>query len=261
MEGAVDALAAELARRENDKQWFAIVPPIYESARKAKLAALARDPSSTQARKDVREARQVSAYRLRTDGYVPTGTGTYREAYDTTEGRRFVAFVRLEMYKDTIDKLVAHYNKQVKALGGTFVPMFPLVGWRYPIDHGTIVFALEAGPFKDIGLAERYIIQTIDGRDPAGIDSFAKIATDTHARLEDKGGTFRMDVMTGDGTAKREFSTELKGPIQIENGTTTPTKRPTGNGNGRPDPATPGGVNVWDRYGGNKGSGRDDPTQ
>lgn len=263
MEGAIDALAAELARRENDKTWFTVVPPIYESARAAKLAALARDPSSTQARKDVREARQVTAYRLKTDGYMPTVSGRYRETLDTSEGRRFVAFVKVEMYKDTIDKLVAHYNKQVTALGGTFVPMFPLVGWRYPIDHGAIVYALGAGPFKDLGLAERYIIQTIDGRDPAGIESFQKIASESYAKLTERGGTWRMEVQAGDG-GKREFSTELKGTARVEDGgTTTPSKHP-GNGN-HGTPGTPvmpgGGVNVWDRYGGNKGPGRDDPTQ
>jgi hypothetical protein len=259
-EGAIDAIAAELARKENDAAWFGVVPPIYESARNAKLAALARDPSSTQARKDVREARQVTAYRLRMDGYVPVIIGSYREVYDTNEGRRFVAFVQLAMTNEVIDKLTTHYKTQAKALGGTFVPMFPLIGWRYPIDHGTVVFALDAGPFKDIGLADRYIIMTIDGRDPAGIDSFAKIATDTYQRLQDKGGQLRMEVQAGDG-GKREFTAEIKGtqtiPIETPVG---PKHPPSGSGGGTHDPGT-GGVNVWDKYGGNKGSGRDDPTQ
>ncbi len=258
-EGAIDAIAAELARHVNDKAWFAIVPPIYESARNAKLAALARDPSSTQARKDVHEGRQVTAYRLRTDGYVPTLTGSYREVYDTAEGRRYVAFVQLSMFKDTIAKLSAHYNKQVKTLGGTFIPMFPLVGWRYPIDHGSVVFSLDTGPLKDIGLAERYIITSVDGRDPPSVDDFAKIATDTYTKLSDRGGTFRMDVQAGDG-GKREFTAELKGANEGMIVPPSQIHHPTGTGH--PDqPGTPGGVNVWDRYGGNKGSGRDDPTQ
>lgn len=262
-EAAIDAIAAELARKENDAAWFGVVPPIYESARNAKLAALARDPSSTQARKDVREARQVTAYRLKMDGYVPAITGSYREVYDTNEGRRFVAFVQLAMTSDVIDKLTAHYKMQTKALGGTFVPMFPLIGWRYPIDHGTVVFALEPGPLKDIGLADRYIIMTIDGRDPAGIQSFAKIATDTYARLQDKGGQLRMEVQAGDG-GKREFTAEIKGTQVVPVDAPPATKQPHGNGgsggSAPPNPGT-GGVNVWDKYGGNKGSGRDDPTQ
>ena len=41
----------------------------------------------------------------------------------------------------------------------------------------------------------------------------------------------------------------------------TPTNgKPPRNGSGSKPNGT-GGVNIWDRYGGGKGSGRDDPTQ
>src|SRR5207248_8367154 len=54
-DAAVEAIAYELGKRMPDKAWQAAVPPIYLSARDAKLAAMARDAQSTQARRDVRD--------------------------------------------------------------------------------------------------------------------------------------------------------------------------------------------------------------
>ncbi|MCX5742530.1 MAG: hypothetical protein NT062_08545 [Proteobacteria bacterium] len=254
-EAALDAIAAELARAANDATWFAMVPSIYEPARASKLAALARDPQSTQARKDVREARQVTAYRLRNDGALPAIVGKYRETYDSVEGRRYVAFVQISMFADNIADLAKHYTKTQTVLGATIVPMYPLVGWRYALDHGAIVIGLAPGPLKDLGIVERNILVTVNGRDPAnGIASFAAIATEEYTSTAKRGGTFRLEVQAGDG-AKREFSTQLVAPPS-----TPPTPdKPTG----RDAPTVPAtGVNTWDRYGGNnKGSGRDDPTQ
>ncbi|MBA3538681.1 MAG: hypothetical protein H0T79_03570 [Deltaproteobacteria bacterium] len=259
-EAAVDGIAAELARLANDSTWFSTVPPIYEGARSAKLAALARDPASTQSRKEVRDGRGITSYRLRSDGFVPAITGKYREVYDTAEGRRYVAYVQVTMFQDDAEKLAAKYAAKYEVLGATVVRMFPLVGWRHKIDHGAIVIGLANGPFKDIGLAERYIVQSINGRDPAGIESFVKIATEEYAQLQQRGGTLRLKVQAEDG-AMREFTAEIKA---TGTGAVTPPdpKRPgTGSGSGKHTPTPTGGVNVWDKYGGNKGSGRDDPTQ
>lgn len=261
MEAALDAFAFELQRSLKEPKWFSAVPGIYESARSTKLAALARDPQSTQARREVREARQVTAYRLRNDGVLPAITDKFRETYQTPEGRRYVAYVEITIFADNIAELAKHYEQQHTALGATLVPMFPLLGWRYPVDHGGIVIAVGPGPLKDMGIAERNVLLTVDGRDPPGVESFAKIATDEYAALVKTGGTFRLEVQAGDG-AKKEFTTKLEGEkTATPAGSNTPRNGSgkTGTNGGTTNTGNP--VNTWDRVGGGKGSGRDDPTQ
>ena len=136
--------------------------------------------------------------------------------------------------------------------------MFPLVGWRYPkLEHGAIITKLGTGPLQDLGLAEQYVVVAVAGRDVIDGATFAKLATDEDAALVDKGGTLRLKVQASDG-APREFSTVIKPKTED-----TPTGKGPRNGSGgtKPGPGNTGGVNVWDRYGGGKGSGRDDPTQ
>ncbi|HMG20483.1 MAG TPA: hypothetical protein VK607_04170, partial [Kofleriaceae bacterium] len=73
------------------------------------------------------------------------------------------------------------------------------------------------------------------------------------AGLVERGGTLRLKVQIADG-APREYASAIK-PARPD--------EPVGNGVKRPHAPTPGagGVNVWDKFGGSKGSGRDDPTQ
>jgi hypothetical protein len=66
-------------------------------------------------------------------------------------------------------------------------------------------------------------------------------------------------MVQADDGAPREFSTAIPGRV-IEPPPTTPHGPHTSAGTGTQVPNT-GNVNVWDRYGGGKGSNRDDPTQ
>ena len=68
------------------------------------------------------------------------------------------------------------------------------------------------------------------------------------------GGTLRLKVQADDG-APREFATAVRPPPREVVPAPVPGTRPR-------NPAPAGtSVNVWDRLGGGKGSGRDDPTQ
>jgi hypothetical protein len=68
-----------------------------------------------------------------------------------------------------------------------------------------------------------------------------------------RGGTLRLKVAV-DGGAPREFV----GPIKSR----SENVAPGGPGRHPQAPAAVGnGVNVWDKFGGSRGSNRDDPTQ
>jgi hypothetical protein len=258
-DAALDAVANALAVRIANPQWKLSVIPVYKAARDAKIAAFDRDPSNTSARRDVREARNAVGRMLRatSGGAVPAApTGRYWEEYTGPDGKRYLAFAQVALGATELAKLTELYTQQATALGATAVPLFPLSGWRYPkLDHGAIIAKLTTGPLQDLGLAEQYVVLAVGGRDVTDAASFAKLATEEDDALVEKGGTLRLKVQAGDG-APREFSTVIKAKEEDlpANG------KPRTNGKGGTQPNT-GGVNVWDRYGGGKGPGRDDPTQ
>jgi anti-anti-sigma regulatory factor/DNA-directed RNA polymerase subunit RPC12/RpoP len=254
-DAALDALANALAVRITDARWKQVVLPIYAASRDAKLAAFDRDPSSTSARRDVREARHAVAQALRATGggAVPAApTGRYWEEYSGADGKRYLAFAQVALGATELGTLLEGYVQEASAHGATVVGMFPLIGWRYPrVERGAVIVELASGPLQQLGLAEQYIVLAVDGRDVTDAAAFAKLAGDEYAALVERGGTLRLKVQAGDG-APREFATEL-----------APRSGPAAPGTRRPRPETPAGtgVNVWDRYNGNRGSGRDDPTQ
>ncbi len=257
-DAALDAVANALAVRISDEPWKLAVIPIYKATRDAKLAAFDRDPSNTSARRDVREARNAVGRALRATGggAVPAApTGRYWEEYTGADGKRYLAFAQVSLGATELAKLVDGYTRPTTALGATAVSLFPLVGWRYPkVEHGAILSKLGTGPLQDLGLAEQYVVVAVAGRDVIDASSFAKLAADEYAVLADKGGTLRLKVQANDG-APREFAATIKAK-HVE---------PPDTGSGKPprngSQTGSGGINVWDRYGGGKGSGRDDPTQ
>jgi hypothetical protein len=234
------------------------VLPIYAAARDAKLAAFDRDPSNTSARRDVREARHAVAQLLRTTsgGAVPAApTGRYWEEHQSADGKRYVAFAQVTLGATELGKLLESYAQPASALGATVVGLFPLIGWRYPrLERGAVIVALTAGPLQELGLAEHYIVLGIGGRDVGDAAAFARLATEEHAGLVERGGTLRLKVQADDA-APREFAAAIK-PRQDAAPAANPVKHPR-----TQNPPTGGNVNVWDKFGGSKGSGRDDPTQ
>ena len=257
-DAAFDAAANAIAVRIANPRWKLAVPPIYSAARDAKLAAFDRDPASTAARRDVREARHAVAQALRATGggaVPPAPTGRYWEEYQGADGKRYLAFAQLTIGATELARLVDGYAQPATALGATVVGLFPLIAWRYPrVERGAVIIGLAAGPLQGLGLAEQYVVLSIDGRDAGDAAGFAKLADDEYAGLVERGGTLRLKVQLADG-APREFAAAIKPPPVDEPPTAGAIRRP------RPPGVGTGGVNVWDRFGGGKGSGRDDPTQ
>jgi hypothetical protein len=258
-DAAYDALAAAIAARITDASWQRAVPVIYTSARAAKLAALARSPALASARRDVREARAAVAAALRSAGgaAVPAApTGSYWEERTGPDGKRYAAFAQVAIGARGAAQLVAAYALPASALGVTTVPVFPLVAWQFPrVERGAIVTALAPGALAEVGLAARYIVLAIQGRDVIDAISFAAIALEEHAQLATRGGTLRLAVQTAD-PAPRVFERAIAGQV----GAAAPAPRREA-APPRVDPRIPNGINVWDRFGGGKEPARDDPER
>jgi hypothetical protein len=257
-DAAYEAAANAIALRIADPAWTRAVPPIYAAAREAKLGTLDRAPDQTSARRDVREARAAVAVALRATGgaAVPAApTGRYWEEHTGPDGKRYLAFAQVALGPTELARLVSTYAEAAGALGVTTASAFPLVAWRHPrLERGAIVTALGPGPLQALGLAEQYIILSVAGRDVTDAASFARLAAEEHAGLEARGGTLRLKVQTAE-PAPREFALSLEPAAGAR-----PGGRP--GGPGRPGAiGPPAGVNVWDRLGGGKPAGRDDPAQ
>ena len=262
-DAAFDAVANALAVRIADAKWKQSILPIYAAARDAKLAAFDRDPSNTSARRDVREARHAVAQALRATGggAVPSApTSRYWEEYQSADGKRYLAFAQVTIGATELAKLIDGYTKPTVALGATSVGMFPLLVWRYPrLEHGAVIIGLASGPLQEVGLAEGYVVLNVDGREVGDGASFGKVASEEYDGLVARGGTLRLKVQAADG-APREFSSKIDPPRADG----TPATVPAGGhhpGGGTGSGPAGNNINVWDKYGGGKGAGRDDPTQ
>jgi hypothetical protein len=246
-DAAIEAVAFELGRKVNDASWKAVIPGMYSEARDEALAALARDPRSTQAQRAVHDAHRTVSHALSSDSSNPPSASVYWEAFDTAEGRRYVAVAAIDMDASTLAGKAATYPVTTSALGATAVKFFPELAWRFPkVAHGAVITKLEHGPLQDLGLAEHYIVLAIDGREVIDAASFQRIADEESAQLAEHGGILRLLVQTDSGDP-REFSRTIAGKAQPES-----TPRPHEQHDNVPPT---GGVNVWDRYGG----GRNDP--
>ena len=254
-DAAFEAAAAALAVRITDPTWRQIVLPIYAAARDAKLAAFDREPSSTAARRAVREARHTVAQALRSTGggaVPPAPTGRYWEAYQGADGTRYLAFAQVTLGATEQATLIESYVQRVTVLGATALGGFPEIGWRYPrLEGGAVIAGLAGGPLQELGLSEQAVVLAVDGRDVGDAAAFARLAGEEYAGLVARGGTLRLKVQVGDG-APREFAAAVPPPRPIPP-TAVPPPRPSA-----PRPDLPS-VNVWDKLGG--GTGRDDPTQ
>jgi hypothetical protein len=247
-DAAYDALSAALAVRITDKAWHDQVQPVYTAARDAKLAAFARDPGNTVARRAILEARRAVTQLLRASGgsSVPAApTAHYWERRVTTGAdTAYVASSQLAISGADLAKLVARYTQPHAALGTTVVTAFPGLGWRYPHfeSGGAIVTAIADGPLQNLGLAVGYIVVAVDGRPLPDAEAYATFVASEQDSATVHGGTLRLEVIAGDDGAPREFARTYAGPV--------PANLPV---RYIPVPSVPtGGINVWDRYGGSK---------
>lgn len=247
---AIEAIAFELGKRIPDKEWQATIPPMYTAARDAKLAALNRDRQSTQARRDVSEGRRAVAKALQ--GVSATPAGRYWEAFEGRDGRRYLAYVQVRLATSEVQKLMETYAQRFTAHGATAVSFFPALAWKFPkVSRGAVIVKLVPGPVQELGVAEHSVVTHVGGREAPDAETFAKLVTEERETLASRGGLWRLTVQT-DSSDPREFSVNIPGPpVDVPS-----TRKRTGTR----DVGT-GGVNVWDRYGGNRGGSRDDPTQ
>jgi hypothetical protein len=193
----------------------------------------------------VREARRAVAklFKATSGTAVPVApAGRYWEAYER-DGRRYLAWVQIAVTPADLKRLVELYTKPTAVDGATLVAVFPAIGWRYPkLDGGAVVEAIGEGELHKVGLPTQAVLIAANHAplaSPAGLA--APIAS--------------VDVQTDTGTqaftAPQPEVVVPDKPIKPHTGGTTPTT----------PVIAPGGVNVWDRYNGGRGSGRDDPSQ
>ena len=244
-DAAADAVVIALASRIDDKAWRGAVLPIYAAARDAKLSILDRDPTSSSARREVREARRAVTRLVKatTGSAVPVApAGRYWEAYER-DGRRYLAWVQIAIPPADLARLVELYTKPTVIDGATLVAVFPAIGWRYPkLDGGAVVEAVGEGELHRVGLPTRAVLIAANH---APLASPAAIASPLVS----------VEVQTDTGT--QAFNAP---PPEVAPPEQHPGKHPDGTAPTTPVIA-PGGVNVWDRYNGGRGSGRDDPSQ
>jgi hypothetical protein len=245
-DAAYEALAAEIAARgARTEPWLEQLQPSLADARAAAAAAYTADPLSTQARRTLTDGRHAVARVLGTS--APAVAGRFWEAFDTPNGRRFIAFARVTASAADVARLLAPLHAGSAALGATFADLVPELGWTYPkIDHGAVIAQLGHGMLQDMGLAERYVVLAVDGHDVPDAAGCAKLLADEAARLADRGGELRLLVQTPAGDP-REFATTIAGKAVPQDHAPTPAH---GGGQGAALPT--GNVNVWDRYGGGR---------
>ncbi|MEP6859552.1 MAG: hypothetical protein ABJE66_02970 [Deltaproteobacteria bacterium] len=248
-DAAYEGIAFELSK---DRSISGVLPNMLD-ARAAAFAAVARDPQSAQAKRDVHDGRHAAARVLKRSA-GPVGA-RYWESYDTPEGKKFVAFAQVGMPRGDATKWLARAKVESSALGATAIDLVPELGWRFPkVDHGAVITRLDHGPIQDLGLAERYIVLAVDGKDIPDAATFAKIVSTDYAIFSDRGGQFHLLVQTENGDP-RDFSVTLAGkPVDV------PTSKHNGSGIHTTQDHS-NGVNIWDTVGGNRHGTRDDPTQ
>lgn len=262
-DAALDAIAGAVASRIEDPNWRTRVGNLYAQARQAKLSAADKDPNSVSARREVRDARRAVAKVLRatSGGAVPAAPSErYWEEYDNGTGsKQFIGFATYTLQPAEVKRLVDTYKTPSEALGARALTVFPQLAWRYPdLQRGAVLVSVDKGELRDLGLAPSYVVLEVGGRDIRDATAFAQLASDEMTRLKGQGGTLSIEVQAGDGDP-RVFSSQIKSDKPAVN----PTSGGSG-GRGGGDSGGRGGtgnVNVWDRYGGGKGGGREDPTQ
>jgi anti-anti-sigma regulatory factor len=261
---ALDAVAEAVAQRIKTPEWKNAAA-VWEQSRVAKLGALEANPTSSQARRDVRQARRaVANLLLATSGgaVTPTPAGRYWEERSNKDGKQYLAFARFTVPAAGLERMVTEYGATAQVSGATVVGMFPLVGWRYPeVDHGVIVVGLEAGRLKERGVAEQFVVLEVGGRKVTGTETFARLLPEEVTRLQATGGTLELTVQAGDGAPRAFTDLVAKKATPATNaGGHNPNAGGRNNNTGGGNGGTSGNVNVWDRVGGGSG-GRDDPSQ
>ncbi len=264
-EAALEAISHAVGLQITDSDWQSTVGKIYADARQTRLAELDKAKGDSDdkrydiARRAVREGRNAVAESLSKTGgaAVPTNpTDAYWEAYEAGSGSRFLAFVQYQLPKEQVERLLETYSKQHDALGASATTVFPGIAWRFGDIHtGALLTNLDSGDLKAIGLAEGYIITSVQDRQIRDGASFAQMIGQELERLKQDGGNLKLMIKTGDGP-QVEFNRPVQRII-----TEQPVRGGTRSRGSRGDtPAVNGSINTWDRFQ-KRGASRDDPSQ
>lgn len=263
-EAALEALVHQVGLKIKDPAWQATVQNIYGEARLQKLSTYDRLRSEAmkgtfdrgeydRAHRGVRKARTsvVNAFKNTGGALFPTAaTDEYWEEYKDAggAGTRFLVFVKYDLTKDQLDRLVDRYSTKAEAGGAQAVTMYPGVAWRHDnATQGAIVVGLAEGRLRDSGLPPDAIILEVQERPVKDAPAFARLLGGEVEELKKKGGALKLKLMAdiGGGDFSISFSKKAE-PVR-----TGPTR--TGP-RGPRDPVQP--PVPW------RGSGgRDDPTQ
>jgi anti-anti-sigma regulatory factor len=265
-EAALEGVANAVGLKIEDADWARNVRAIYGDTRQAKLNTFDKARTDTdsnkynEAKRDVREGRRAVAASLRATGgaAVPTQpSAEYWEHYQsgTGEGSSFLMFVQFRVSPDNVERLVDHYGKAEEVLGASAVTVFPGIAWRYrDVISGAVISKIAAGDLTNFGLAERYIVTSIQDRQIKDAKAFANIANEEWERKKNEGGALKLIVKTGD-TPPLEYNKPIH---KVDRGGGRGGSRGGGRGGSRGG-STPN-INRWDQAGGGSRD-RDDPTQ
>ncbi|MEM9490564.1 MAG: hypothetical protein AAGC55_15560, partial [Myxococcota bacterium] len=269
-DAALEAIVQALIPRIDDPAWTANVTPLFTETRRVRLSMLGqarRDPNSLEydrTLRAVRDGRAAVARALRTTGgaLIPSDpSGVYWERYRSGQGDRYQVAVEYQLSGEVVGQLLERYSRAAQVAGSRAVTAFPAIAWRYPdIERGAVITALGAGIFKDMGVAERYIVLSLQDRVITDSDALARIAGDELAELRASGGQLRLVVKTGDNRPM-EFNRPVPkgGAVSDDSGSDDGdgdgSSGRTGTSDRGDDPRDgrerlPGPVNTWDRVDG-----------
>ena len=254
---ALEAVVHGLGPRITHPAWPRNVGAIFGEMRQARLSLLAEQTDHTSMQYDrafrtVRDSRRAVTAALRKSAgkaMPATPSGQYWERYEAPRGGyRYLVFIKYDITGDQLDKLIEVYSRPATAGGAQVMTAFPGIAWRYSdVATGAVITEIGDGLLKDMGLAEQYIVLSVQDRVIKDAPSFARIVSDEIGQLRRLGGELKLQVKTGDN-----LPMEFNRPVtKSGEEATTPDSTPprNGNGNGGKD-SLPGPVNTWDRVGG-----------
>jgi hypothetical protein len=268
-DAALEAVANGLVVRMHDEKWDRMAG-LWSQTRQARMGEYDKDPTSSSARRGVRDGRrQVAALLRATAGAaVPAApTGGYWEEYDNGGTKQYLAFAQFQLSPSEVKGLVDRYNRTATALGATVATVYPMVAWRYPqVAKGAVIVALDKGQLRDMGLATQFVILGVGNDENAmatvsDAADFAEKAAAAYAKIEKPGGKMFVSVERGADEPKvydlSVAAPKVETPVDHGGGNHDRGGNDSGTGTHRGT----GSVNVWDRYGGSGAGNRDDPTQ
>jgi anti-anti-sigma regulatory factor len=264
LEAVIDAVGAKIT----DPAWDAVVRRMYGEARQTTLAAfdklraeaIAGTYDKSDYDKNHREVAKrrkavVAAFEATAPDLKPTeATAEYWEEYENSAGggTRFLVFAQYELDADKTKRLITRYSETQESLGAKTVTLYPGLAWQWPqVDRGAVIVEVGEGKLRDKGVSTENVIQAVNGVPVKDAVEWKKVMEKQTTLLASVGGELELKVMGkfGPGGYTVQYSKKVE---------------PANTGGNRGGGNRGGGTNSgsappvpW----GNRGGGRDDPTQ